>query len=86
MIAVDTKTREVWYGLNGKWFDKTGALDKTQPGAASYDAATLMDGDETTLYYPACSFRIGPTELHMRLASASQKYVAPSGFKAYGDP
>lgn len=81
MVATDTKTREVWFGKNGKWYDKSGETKK-QPGQKDFPGALLMDGDEKTKYYPACSFRLGPTKLRMKFVGV-QKFFPPGGFEAY---
>lgn len=82
-IAVDTKTRKVWFGKNNLWYGQTGSyklghgdtLDK-------HDAVTYLDGDTDTKYYPACAFRVGHTKMRMRWGN-SIKYFAPPGFTAY---
>lgn len=84
MVATDTATRKVWFGRNGQWYDTNGAGSGI-PADPNHvvNPAVLMDGDAKTLYYPACSWRVGPTKLTMRFG-VSQKYAPPSGFKSYG--
>ena len=82
MIATNTSTREVWFGRNGQWYDASGPSTH-KPGSSALTATTYMDGDKTVKYYPACSFRVGPTKLSMRFG-ASQKYLPPVGFTSYG--
>lgn len=82
MVATDVKTRGIWFGKNGKWYDKTGPTDR-HPGQDGFEPATLMDGDHTVKYYPACSFRLGPIHLRM-LFSGSQIYTPPGSFTGYG--
>ena len=82
MIATDQKTREIWFGKNGKWYDTSGPTD-LQPGAKDFKAATYLDGDHTVPYYPACSVRLGPTKLVMQFGTG-QKYTPPGNFTSYG--
>ena len=90
MIAADTGTRKVWFGVNGKWYDSNGVSDAV-PNPANDDdllPSTYMDGtdgsgDDEVLYYPACSFRLGPTKLRMVFGNAV-RYTPPPGFAAYG--
>lgn len=81
MVAVDDHTREVWFGKNGKWWGLSGESDKV-PGQEGFPGALLMDGTTTTKYYPACSFRLGPTHLQMKFGRL-QKYQPPGGFTSY---
>ncbi len=80
MIATDTKTRKVWFGKNGHWIGPGGTLADPSKGSGF---ACLMDGEAGARnYFPAVSFRLGPTKLRMRFAGA-QKFAAPSGFEAF---
>lgn len=75
MVAVDTTTRQVWFGKNGSWFGS--------PSNGSGHAG-LMDGTEKTdPYYPAVGYRLGDFAADIR-AGAGLSYSPPSGFKSYG--
>lgn len=81
-IATDTVSRKVWFGKNKQWYDSDGASDFS-PGDPELAHATVMDGDDKTLYYPACSWRFGPVEMQMNLSSSTQAFGLPGGFKSY---
>jgi hypothetical protein len=82
MMATDTHSRKVWYGKNGRWHDQDGP-SKKQPGDKNFPCAMLMDGDHSVKYYPAASFRLGPTHMRMYFGVV-QKYQPPPGFSSYG--
>lgn len=81
MIAVDTATRKVWFGRNGKWWENSAPTDKT-PGT-KLAPVTYLDGTaKDTKYYPACSARFGHTRMKVRYAKTT-KYTPPPGFSPY---
>lgn len=84
MIATDAGGRKVWFGKNGKWYDKHGVND-AQPGSDKLLPSLLLDGDGKQDYYPAASLRVGASEVKF-LFGSSTKYPAPGGFKLYGNP
>lgn len=82
MVAVDAAARKIWFGKNGKWWDQSGESPYF-PGSRDLQPAALLDGDVKTLYYPAASFRLGPTHMQMLFGTACT-YLPPAGFKPYG--
>jgi hypothetical protein len=78
MVAVNTKTRKVWFGINGKWIGPDGDADP----AKGQGEAAIMDGDEKVKYYPAIAFRRGAVECFANY-DGQFKYPPPGGFAGY---
>ena len=84
MVAVDMDKHMIWFGKNGRWYDR-GGVSKYTPGDPRLAAAALLDvgnAGAAAVYYPAVSIRCGPTHVKF-LFGASQKYPPPGGFVPY---
>lgn len=81
MLAVDTSTRQVWFGKNGKWYDKHG-VSPYVPGNVNLLPAMLLDGETSQDYYPAATLRAGQSQVRFQWG-VSTKYQRPGGFDDY---
>lgn len=91
MIACDATTQKVWFGKNGDWIVAPGGIrgddtDKEPEPENGKGYITYLDKpeDANVDYYPAMSYRLGPTQLEMHLGPTCQ-YQPPSGFKVIAD-
>lgn len=80
-MAIDTGSRKVWYGLNGKWYDKNG-VSPYAPGDPRLLPSVLLDGEPSQNYYPACTLRVGASHVRFLWGQAT-KFPRPSGFDDY---
>ena len=88
MVAADTASGKVWFGLNGQWKSPSGG--PASPGVSGHTA--LMDGygpdkgeGAPPLYYPSAGYTVGKMWMLMKIGAA-QKYVPPGGFTSIGPP
>lgn len=81
MWLTDTETRKVWIGINNVWKGADGAAVTKDDIAEGKGYVTLLDvePDQEPDYYPAASFRYGPTWVRLHLGH-SCLYSPPQGF------
>jgi hypothetical protein len=81
MMATDTQSRKVWFGVNGSWKGPNGG--SANP-AADVGHACLMDGVAGARnYFPGASIRLGPTRLRFIFERKDFNFTPPDGFDAY---
>ena len=73
MVAVDIDTGDIWFGLNGTWFNSGDPVSGTNP---------IYSGVTGTTFYPFASVYGGVTKAHLFCSDATLLYK-PSGFEAW---